>query len=717
MGRLTDAWRAFIGRSAGQQIDKSIQLQDGIPLNDLRSAFMVAANASGTAARRGTREVYQSVGTNPWVASAFRKIATSVAGVPWKLYAQKSRRTGKYVQTSALQRLGPAERAKALEEIRAAGELVEIDTHPLLQLLDRPNPHMTGVEAMEFTQLSDDLVGDTLWVLARNPMGMPVAYWPFPKHWVALEQHGAELRFRVNAFQGSWLFPKENVVWFRTLNPSDPYGRGAGYGDALSDELDTDEGAAKRTKNFFAQGAMAEFAINVAGADAKTLTAMKEDFNAKHQGFWNAFRNLWTGAAKVDVTRLDTSFREMTLVELRKFERDTIGQVTGLPPELRGILDQSNRATIEAADVIHAKHVMLPRMERRRMALQVQLVPQFDERLVLDFDRSFIPEDRELRAKVMATVPDVFRVDEHRALAGHPPLEDEDLGQALYVRPAAASPFGMPSPAAAADPPWAKGLGRGRAKDITEGDVSNVLEALRPARLSDEMDPVMAQRLEEWGRRALAGVGGTGSFDLQNPLIRRILDNAAARVVGVTQTTRDRLRDTLLEGVRGGEGIDALARRVREEFDGADQVRALTIARTEVLGAANGGNHAAWKMSGVVTAKRWVHNRSADPRPSHQALDGTELPLDGLFQADGESAPHPGAFPSPENTINCRCGMRPVVPDPKAAKDLSDEERAEFFKRFDDASAPWLEAAVSALRRGFRAQERDVLAELKKRAG
>ena len=53
----------------------------------------------------------------------------------------------------------------------------------------------------------------------------------------------------------------------------------------------------------------------------------------------------------------------MTFTELRSFERDAIIQTFNVPPELVGVIENSNRATIEAALTIMAIQVIVPRLE------------------------------------------------------------------------------------------------------------------------------------------------------------------------------------------------------------------------------------------------------------------------------------------------------------------------------------------------------------------
>ena len=62
--------------------------------------------------------------------------------------------------------------------------------------------------------------------------------------------------------------------------------------------------------------------------------------------------------------------------------------VFGIPPEKLGVVNESKRSTIAAADFFWNKDIILPRMEFIRMFLQLHLVPDFDDKLILDYETS-----------------------------------------------------------------------------------------------------------------------------------------------------------------------------------------------------------------------------------------------------------------------------------------------------------------------------------------
>ncbi|HEY7680404.1 MAG TPA: hypothetical protein VIC04_07770, partial [Terriglobia bacterium] len=115
--------------------------------------------------------------------------------------------------------------------------------------------------------------------------------------------------------------------------------------------------------------------------------------------------------------------------------RDTVMQVEGLPPELQGVIENSNRATIDSADYLFARWTLVPRLEFLRATIQERLVPDYDERLILDYE-SPVAEDKEFHLKVAQAAPWSTMIDEWRAMRGEEPMPN-DQGKVFMV------PFGL----------------------------------------------------------------------------------------------------------------------------------------------------------------------------------------------------------------------------------------------------------------------------------
>lgn len=71
----------------------------------------------------------------------------------------------------------------------------------------------------------------------------------------------------------------------------------------------------------------------------------------------------------------------------------------GMPREIMGITQNSNRATAETARYIYATNVLTPRLMNRQDAINLQLLPAYGEGLLWEFD-DIIPKDKEFERMV-----------------------------------------------------------------------------------------------------------------------------------------------------------------------------------------------------------------------------------------------------------------------------------------------------------------------------
>lgn len=178
--------------------------------------------------------------------------------------------------------------------------------------------------------------------------------------------------------------------------------------------------------------------------------------------------------------------------------------------------------------------------------------------------------------------------------------------------------------------------------------------------------PVLKDLLAAFGRDALQDLGAVAAgldFDVVMPDVLRFLEQRAQRfATQVTGTTWDALKQSLGAGVENGESIAQLAARVEQEMGARIASTPETIARTEVVGASNGGTLRAWEQSGVVQGKRWLSTLDDRTRETHKDMHGQTVALRANFvSSSGEEGPAPGQLGSAAEDIQCRCTMTAVV--------------------------------------------------------
>ena len=390
----------------------------------------------GMPPQRGTVDFLRAYSQMPWLRAVTSRVGTATASAEWQLFVVRKKGERARRATRIQRAMSLKSRQLLMKEATEKDELEQIVDHPLLDLLHSANEFHTGFSARKITQLHIDLVGDAFWLKERDAGGMITAIWPIPPHWIAATPTPAFRFFRVNfrAWRGN--IPDTEFVWFSDPDPMNPYARGSGAAMALGDELDTDEYASRMVKAFFYNSARPDLIISPKGGgnlrDA-SIKRLEEDWMAKNQGFFRSWKPYFL-TREVDIKELDHNFRSLTLVQLREFERNVVMQQYGVPPEILGVLESSNRATIDAADYFMGKYVIEPRLEFQRAIMQERLVPEFDERLILDYV-SPVAEDRERFLKVATEAAWSLTTNEWRAMSGHGPLEDEQAGE-LHMVPA-----------------------------------------------------------------------------------------------------------------------------------------------------------------------------------------------------------------------------------------------------------------------------------------
>lgn len=397
----------------------------------------------GAPPSRGTQAHLMSYSTMPWVRAVASRVGHAISATTWKLYATSKQPPNEGLKTDwyakkSIQFCGDRKLRKSqLTDMEQEGTLREITEHPLLDLLHEGNPIHSGMAIRKMSSIHRDLVGESFWLKDRGVLlngktqrNMITQIWPIAPHWIMSTPTPMNEAYRVG-FRGwqGWI-PATEIVWFKDPDPAMPYWRGTGTSQALADEMETDEYAAKYIKSFFYNHARPDVIITPKG-DNSSLNAAEMDrletqWTNEHQGFWRAFKPLFSNRP-IDVKVLEANFRQLQMKDLRTHIRDICLQVWGVSPEILGVIENSNRATIDAADYLFSKWVVVPRLEDWRLDFQRQLVPEYDERLILDYD-SPVQEDKTFAKEVMSLIPEAFTLDEIRELVDEAPIEN-DLGK------------------------------------------------------------------------------------------------------------------------------------------------------------------------------------------------------------------------------------------------------------------------------------------------
>ena len=400
------------------------------------SGFQRGEPVISTGAKGSTSQMLTAYSSLPWLRASFGKVADGIGSAVWYVEAASSNK--KYIKLPTWANANGEGRKsirKKLTKVNTKSpiEVNEIFDHIILETLANPNPFMTGPALMSLTALHIDLTGEAVWwVKTKDVAGerVPTEYWPIPPSWISERPKSTSDTFKVNADGFPKEIPISNVIWFRDPDPANPYLNTVGPAGALRDELESDEYASKHIKAWFLNKARPDIVVSGTGISDEEIERAEEIWLSKFRGYYKAHRPHFF-RKDVKIQEIGSSFQDMQLVELRKWQRDIVLQSIGLPPEILGVLESSNRATIDTAAFIFARWVLTPRLELIRATLQTQLVPMYDDRIVIDYE-SPIEEDREFKKELMKIAPWAWVIDEWRALAGDAPLANGQ-GQIVMI--------------------------------------------------------------------------------------------------------------------------------------------------------------------------------------------------------------------------------------------------------------------------------------------
>ena len=159
---------------------------------------------------------------------------------------------------------------------------------------------------------------------------------------------------------------------------------------------------------------------------------------------------------------------------------------------------------------------------------------------------------------------------------------------------------------------------------------------------------------QEWGL-----IVSLSDYDLR---VGELLEQRSQKFAKIiNNTTYQKLKENLLEGFKLGEGEKKLAKRVENTMALSKRQRAGTIARTEIFGVVNRSHQMTLQENGI-RKKEWLTARDERVRDAHVLADGQIVETNNPFYVGGDYLMYPSdPRGKPENIINCRCVVLPVI--------------------------------------------------------
>ena len=283
------------------------------------------------------------------------------------------------------------------------GDEHELTDHPFLAFWKKPNPlhEMSNAALWRLLEIYLKLKGEGYFIIEKDESGRPAELWPVPTHWVQQTPYLDHPFYTVRLTSGVIMpVSVDDMFVMKDLNPVDPFRRGLGQAEALADEIETDEYAAKFQKRFFFNDATPNLVISMPKSSEEQRRRFRAEWMERFKGVFKS-HGVATVNGEAIINKVGDNMKDMDMVNGRTFLRNAVLEHFGVPREIMGITESSNRATSEAAQYIYAQNVLMPSLLRREEAINEQIIPLFGPDLVWHFE-DIVPRNQEFdKAKAL----------------------------------------------------------------------------------------------------------------------------------------------------------------------------------------------------------------------------------------------------------------------------------------------------------------------------
>lgn len=307
---------------------------------------------------------------------------------------------------------------------------------PILSLLEHPNPNDTFSDILAEIAIDLHIYGDAYIEIvkgkdSKKPAALYSLYAPSIK--VLVDKHGTVLgyiqtsstSFGRGGQQAPVVFGPDEIIHFKLPNPGNEV-----YGlsplESLFLPIETDLWAQEYNKKFFQNHATPKLHVDLGNCTLSQLKRTREYFAFQLKGAKNAHKTLITeGGAKINVIGVRPI--DMEFLNQRKFARDEICAVFGVPPMKIGISEDVNRASALEADKSFKADKIIPLQRMIAKKLNLQLISLFEAPVELKFMEIDLRDAKE-QAEIdkIDIESGVMTVDEVRKQRGLPPKPSEE---------------------------------------------------------------------------------------------------------------------------------------------------------------------------------------------------------------------------------------------------------------------------------------------------
>jgi hypothetical protein len=324
--------------------------------------FGMAIWGTGSGGVRGEAKWIEEAGRNARLQTPIHVMSSDVAVVDW--HVQQKAKGRKWEDVVEFPAGGSAEK--------------------LVELMGQPHPRLTQFDMEYLKNYWTESVGRCAFrMMGIDEFGRPSELWPIPPHWIHRLPTPQEPWFVINfwGFTETIDVPAAEMLYHTRPDPMDPMLKSIGLAQGVDNEVNIDNSMSRFNDFYFKNFAMLGVMLGIPGYD-ENKEEIDAAFREKHTGSDNAFRTFIADSSQGNVTasNLAPALRDLNFQEGRKQTRDFIREAWQIPPERCGVIENSNRSTIDGADYFQQSKNVLPRLKRWAQEYDLKLTPLFDNR-------------------------------------------------------------------------------------------------------------------------------------------------------------------------------------------------------------------------------------------------------------------------------------------------------------------------------------------------
>jgi len=340
--------------------------------------------------------------------------------------------------------------ASAVPFIIKSGDQI-VEQHPLIDLLNRPNPLQSYSEFFNSLFGYVLLSGNAYVLKVGSELGAPKELHQLRPDRINIKGSGGAIpdsyEYVINGrVQQTYLVDQDNgfseVKHVKLWNPLDDY-YGLSPMSAAAVEVDQFNMSSKHNVNLLQNGARPSgavifkpqddsgFSVNLSESQRQQLLT---DLNNRFSGAGNAGRPMLL-EGDFDWKEMGLSPKDMDFLNLKNMSATDIALCFGVPSQLVGVPDSQTYSNVAEARLALYEETIIPHLRKISSDMNEWLVPMFGDNLTLEFDIDSIPALAERKRKTYENVTSAVREgimtrNEAREIIGLEPIDGADE---LYV--------------------------------------------------------------------------------------------------------------------------------------------------------------------------------------------------------------------------------------------------------------------------------------------